>query len=173
MKTLKFFLFVATIFTLSACSSDDDNGGPVQIALTVDNLTGTFEFTFYEGMAQTTTTAQGSTVVIETETYSGDTFTNARVTFNDDGTYELSGSYRETSTITVTGQSPMTEMEIVTFDHTGTYSVNTESRTINFDGDVQDVTYFDGSNLTLRGEDTETSGGFTYTDSFEYRLVKM
>ena len=172
MKTLKFFLFVATIFTLSACSSDDDNG-PAQAELTTANIAGSYEILYYAGNGETSATAQGATVIIETETYSGDTFTNATATFNNDGTYELSGSFRETSTSTVTGQAPVTETEIITLTETGNYSVNNTSRTITLDGEVYDVLNFNGSNLNIMLSNTETDQGFTYTDNFELRMVKM
>ncbi len=174
MKTLKFFLFVATIFTLSACSSDDDNGGPVQVALTIDNLTGTFEFTYYEGMTETTGTVQGNTVTLATTTYFGDTFTNARTMFNSDGTYENSGSFRITTTTNVMGQDPMTESEIITIIDSGDYVVNTEGRTISFDGNLTEVIYFDGTNLSIRTTDNYTDENDNdVSETAEYRLVKM
>lgn len=174
MKTLKFLLLVATIFTMSACSSDDDGGGaPAQTELTTANIAGTYAITYYAGRSETSATAQGSTVVIQTEEYSGDTFTNAIATFNADGTYVLSGDYRETYTITVTGQAPVTETEIIPLDDAGTFSVNNTSRTITLDGDVLEVLFFNGTNLNIMGSDSETDQGFTYTDEFEYRLEKM
>ncbi|MDT0558513.1 hypothetical protein RM697_07645 [Ichthyenterobacterium sp. W332] len=171
MKIFKFFLFTITIATLSACSSDD---GPASVELTNENLAGSFAITFYQGSSETTVQAtDGSIVVTESDTYFGETFTNAIVTFNADGTYSLMGSYVEVYTVTVTGQAPETNEEIVMLDESGTYSVDNTSRTINLDGGIVDVTLFDGTNLYFTGNYSETFGDFTETGQFEYRMVKQ
>ncbi len=174
MKFLKFFLFTAAILTVAACSSDDDSSTPV-LELNNTNLAGSYDITYYVGSSESSITASdGSTVVTETETYSGDTFTNAVIAFNADGTFSITGSYRETYTTTVTGQDPETDSEIVTLDEAGSYTTNNTSRTITFDGeDILDVIVFDGTNLTLRGSFMETFEGVTYKDEFEYRAVKQ
>lgn len=169
MKLFKSFLLAIVVVTITACSSDD---GPASVALTNESLAGTYEINFYEGSSETTVELNGSTVVAETETFVGDTFTDARVTFNANGTYTLSGSYVETYTVTITGMAPETDSEIVDFDEAGTFSVDNASRTITLDGSIVDVTLFDGTNLRLRGTYSETFGDFTESGQFEYRMTR-
>jgi hypothetical protein len=175
MKFLKFFLFTATLITVVACSSDDDGGGPTVIELNNANLAGTYEVTFYEGSVISTITASdGSNVVLETETFTTDTFSDAEFTFNEDGTYTGSGNYRITYVLTISGQAPETETDIESFDTQGSYSLNSTTRTITFDFDsVEDVTFFDGNSLTIKGGDVDTFEGITDTEEYEIRLVRI
>lgn len=168
MKILKFFLVVAVLFTITACSSDDDSS---RVELTSENFVGTYNVVFFEGESEETDA--GSGVVVSRESFEGDTFTNAVFVFNNDGTYSSSGSYRLTTVERVTGQSSETTTEIEEFDSSGTYSLNTESRTITFDGDISDVTRFNGVNLTIETTNTETEDGDTITEEIEIRLVKQ
>ncbi|WP_296311233.1 hypothetical protein [Winogradskyella sp. UBA3174] len=174
MKILKFFLFTAAILTFAACSSDDDVTTPV-VELTNANLAGTYEIVFYEGSYTTTTEASnGSTVLVESETFTTDTFTNATFTFNEDGTYASSGNYRVTYVLTIAGQAPETEIEIEQFDSDGTFTTNNTSRTITFDFDsIADVLLFDGTLLNIMGGDVDVFQGNTETDEFEIRLVRI
>lgn len=173
MKLLKFFLFTAAILTVAACSSDDDDSTPL-VELNVENLTGTFEIFSITDSAETTVTSGGSTVQFSTYVSEGDTFTNTLMTFNADGTYISSGSYRDTSTTTVIGQTPETEFEIVSMDDSGTYTVNTTSRTITLDGDdIFDVTLFNGTELRIVDNYSETYNSFTDEGTFEIRMTKQ
>jgi hypothetical protein len=159
MKFLKLFLFTALIVSITACSSDDDDG-PVPVELTNGNLAGTYNITFLEGSSQ-------SSVVTESGT-------NAIIVFSAAGTYTVSGNYRETLTVTVTGQSPQTEQEIVTLDTSSTYSTNNTNRTITFDDDtVNNVTLFDGTNLHFSQSYTETFESSTVVGEVRVRLVKQ
>ena len=116
MKIFKLFFFAAVLLMMTACGNDDD-GGPSQTELNIANLAGTYNITFLEGSSElSVTTGSGNTIVAETETYSGDTFTNAILVLNAAGTYSISGSYVETYTVTVTGESPVTDEEIVIFN---------------------------------------------------------
>ena len=177
MKILKFFLLAITIVSFTACSSDDDNNDEddvVLVELTNANAAGTYDIIYYAGSSETSVTAAGGvSVVISTEVYSGDTFTDAEFTLDLNGNYAFSGSYRETYTLTVTGQAPVTTMEIDDFTDSGFYSLNNLERTISLDGDVSNVTQFDGTNLRIIGSFTDTIGNETEVDTFEYRLVKQ
>ena len=174
MKILKLCVFALAVFTLSACSSDDDNPTPA-IELNNTNLEGNYELVHLSGSSEISVTTSGASVVVETETYTGDTFTNARVNFNANGTYNFEGSYRETTVTTITGQSPETESEIVNFDQsTGNYVTNNTSRTITLDGDIiYDVTLFDGVNLHLTENYTESFNNSTETGEVTIRLRKL
>lgn len=173
MKILKFFLFAAIALTFAACSSDDDGVTPV-VELNIANLVGTYDIFSITDSSETTVTGGGTTVQFSTYVSSGDTFTNTVFTFNADGTYVSSGSYRDTSTTTFTGQAPETVMEIVTIDDSGTYSIDTVSRTLTLDGDdVYDVTVFNGTSLTITDNYTETSQSFTDEGTFEIKMTKQ
>lgn len=172
MKILKLCVCALAVFTITACSSDDDSSTPV-VELTIANLTGTYELTFYEDFYEETETASnGSVVVIETETCVGDTFTNAIVTFNSDGTFMTSGNYREVCDFTANGQTT-TENDIVPFDSSGSYSANDTSRTIAFNGFVNNVVLFDGTNLYLTSTEVETIDDETYRFETEVRFRKQ
>ncbi len=172
MKTLKLFVLAIAVITLSACSSDDDSSTPV-VELTNANLAGTYELIFYEDFYEETETASdGSAVVVETETCVGDTFTNAILTFNSDGTFVTSGNYREVCNLTINGQTS-TEQDIVPFDSSGSYSVNDTNRTIAFDGFINDVVLFDGTNLYLTSMQVETFDDETFRFEVEVRFRKQ
>ncbi|WP_456438542.1 hypothetical protein [Psychroserpens sp.] len=176
MKILKFFLVLITIVSFMACSSDDDSSDEddvVLVELTSANAAGTYDIIYYAGSSETSVTTGGISVVISTEVYSGDTFTDAELTLDLNGNYAFSGSYRETFTLTITGQAPVTDLEIEDFDDSGFYSLNNLDRTISLDGDVSNVTQFDGTNLIIIGSFTDIIGGETEVDTFEYRLVKQ
>ncbi len=176
MKILKFFLLAFTLVAFVSCSSDDDSSGDdvMVVELTNANLAGTYAITFYAGSSVTTVTAtDGSSVVTERENYSGDTFTDAIFVFNENGTFSASGSYRENSTLMVTGQAPQSDSVIVNIDLSGSYSLNNATRTITIDGQTFDVNTFNGTNLKVTGTVIETSGNTTVEDSFEYRFVKL
>lgn len=172
MKLINFFLMATVVLTLSSCSSDDD--GNTVIELTNASIAGTYELTYFEGSSEySVVTSNGSVVVTEFETFTADTFTNATYTFNEDGTYVSSGSFRITYEITVTGEDTDTESLIESLDDSGTYSVNTTSKTITIDGDVNDVKIFNGDKLTITGTDTDVFEGETEVFSFEIRLQKQ
>lgn len=167
MKIFKAFLFIALALVVTSCGDDD---APV-VELTNSNLVGTYNVVFLEGSFEETDNSSG--VVVARAEFRGDTFTNATFTFNENGSYTAEGSYRSTTTFTVTGEAPSTESEIVDLDDTGNFSVNTNSRTITFDGEVNDVTLFDGTNLYVISNDTEVEDGNTTTFTSEIRLVKQ
>ncbi len=176
MKLLKLFLFSVAILTFAACSSDDDVAETTTVLeLNNANLAGTYELVFFEGTYTTTTEASnGTTVIVETETFTTDTFTNAIFTFNEDGTYTSSGNYRITYVLNISGQDPETEIEIDTLEGEGSYVTNNTNRTITLDLDsVEDVILFDSSKLNIMGGDVDVFEGDTTTSEFEIRLVRM
>ena len=172
MKTLKLFVLAIAVITLSACSSDDDSSTPV-VELTNANLAGTYELIFFEDFYERSETASdGSAVIIETETCVGDTFTNAILTLNTDGTFVTSGNFREVCQLTINSQTTSDE-SIVTFDSSGSFTANDSSRTISISGVINDVTVFDGTNLYLTSEEVDTNGSETERYETEVRFRKQ
>lgn len=167
MKIFKLFFIAIAVIGFTACSSDDDNN---TVELTNANLAGTYDVVFLEGSEVETDASSG--VVVRTIQITADTFTNAIFIFNTDGTYSSSGDYRINFTITVTNVGTETESEIDSFDEAGNYSTNDTNRTITIDGQVSDVTLFDGTNLYITFEETDSFNGNTTVSNSEIRLVK-
>jgi len=169
MKNFKLFLITILTLGLTACSSDDDNN---TVVLDLATIAGTYDVVFYEGSE--IETDAGTSVVVKRSEFTTDTFTNTIYTFNSNGTFSRSGSFRITETETVTGQNSTTSSEIDSFDDVNVaFSVNTTSRTITLDGEVYDVTQFNGTNLRFTIMDSETVNGNIVTEEVEYRLVKQ
>ncbi len=167
MKIFRLFFMTIAVIGLTACSSDDDNNA---VELTNTNLAGTYDVVFLEGSEVETDDSSG--VVVRTIEVTGDTFTDAIFIFNADGTYSASGDYRVNFTITTTNVGTVMESEIDSFDETGNYSTNNANSTITLDGEVGDVTLFDGTNLYVTFEETDSFGGNTTVSNSEIRLVK-
>ena len=169
MKILKFFLFTAALFIITACSSDDAPAFELNNA----NVAGTYNVVFLESEIIVTTEFSGSTIVAGTIEAVADTFTNAVFTFNEDGTYSSTGSYRITTTIDPAEGPTTTESIIESFDDEGTYSTNNSARTITIDGDTGTVTLFNSSNLRVIVDDVFTEDGSTFTSKSEIRLERQ
>ncbi|MFK7832018.1 MAG: hypothetical protein AB8B52_01965 [Winogradskyella sp.] len=175
MKILKFVLFTAAMLTLASCG-DDDVDAPSVVELNFANFAGTYEITFLEGSEVITTQASdGSTIFLESETFSAGTFDDAVYTFDANGNYTASGAYVLTFVETIGSQAPVSDTEIETLDgEEGSYSLNATNRTITFGfGSTEDVTFFDGNNVTVTGSDVEVFEGDTYTTTNEIRLVRI
>ena len=169
MKIFKFLFIALTIFGLTSCSNDDDNS---TVELTIDNVVGTYDVVLLQGSEVVTDNSTG--VVVVTRQITTDTFTNAIFIFNTDGTYSSSGSFRATLTETITGQNPTSESEIQSLDDDGlSFSVDTANRTITLDGQLGNVTLFDGINLYINLERTDTFNGNTTVFNTELRLRKQ
>ena len=175
MKLLKpFFYAVLFVMTFTACSSDDDNG-PATLDLTNANLAGTWSVNFLEGTAVVTEDVGGTEVESSRVETVGDTFTNFNFVFNTDGTLTISGSYRETTTLTTISEpDPVVEQEIVVVEEeTISYSANDENDTITADGDTYEVTRFTATELRLEFNEVEVFGDETTTISQEIRLGRQ
>ena len=171
MKILKLLVFATAVFTLSACGNDDDSTRDVE--LTIENLAGTYELTFYEDFYELSETASnGSEVIIETEVCVGDTFTNALLILNSDGTFTTSGNFREVCELTINGDTT-TEEEIVPFDSSGLFSANDASNTITINGNPNDVDLFDGNRLYLTSTEVFTFDDETERIETELRFEKI
>lgn len=171
MKIFKLFLLAIIVLNVASCSNNDD--GPAVIELTVANVTGTYDITFFQrSIIETKTASNGTQVLIENSTEVADTFTNAIIVLNPDGTYVSSGGFRITRTKTVNGQTT-TESEINTFDDDGNFSINNQSNTLTLDDEVFEVIAFNGVNMTIRSEQVFTFDDETVTNTSEIRLVKQ
>ncbi|MFD1062203.1 hypothetical protein ACFQ1Q_03015 [Winogradskyella litorisediminis] len=169
MKSIKILILAVLALTLNSCGDDDSPG----VELTSENLAGTYDITFLRSSYEETVTASnGTTFVSESGTTVGDTFTDAIWQFNTNGTYSVSGSYRVTETTTSNGQTE-TDTYIDFLDDSGSFILNNMDRTIVADGLFYDVTVFDGTNLYLTFEETDTFGNEVEVSRGEIRLVKQ
>lgn len=167
MKNLRILLIAVIAVGFTACSSDDD--APA-FELSNANLAGTYDIVFLEGSeVESTTTSSGNTIVVETISFTTDTFTNATYVFSANGTLVSSGSFRLTETITANGSST-TDSEIVILDSQTTFSLNITGRTITIDGDIWEITRFDDDELFLITTDVDVVGTNTFTEETELRL---
>ncbi len=171
MKILKTVFIAIAVFGLTGCSSDDDNNS---VELTIDNLEGTYEITFLqESYEEVNTSSSGNTSIVETGTFTGDTFTNSLFVFNASGTFVSSGSFRLNSSIT-NDSGTQTDSQIEDLASSGSYTINTASWTITIEGQVYDVVLFDGTNLWLNATYSDTvPGGNTQNITEELRFVKQ
>lgn len=172
MKIFKLFFLFTLAVTVTSCSSDDD--GSAVIELTVANVTGTYDITFFQSsIIETETGPNGTQVMNESSTALGDSFTNAILVLNADGTYESSGSLRITTTTTTDNGETIMDSETDTLDAEGNFSINTQSNTITLDDEVFNVSDFNGVNMTIRSEQVFTFDDETITSTSEIRLVKQ
>ena len=171
MKSLKLFFIAIAAFGLTSCSSDDD-GGNNSVELTVENIEGTYNVVFLQGSEVETNDNTG--VIVATRQITTDTFTNAVYTFDANGTYSASGSFRVVTVETLTGQNPATESEIQSFDEEDLpFTVDTANRVLNLEDGARNVILFDGTNLHMTFEETDTFEGNTSVINSELRLVKQ
>ena len=90
------------------------------------------------------------------------------VVFNTNGTYTAGGQYRVTSTVTPVATPPVTNTEIIVFNDSGSYSINSDENTITFM--IQDqallsgtfnVSDFNENSISLTQQVEETIGDIT------------
>ena len=159
-----------------ACS--DENPAPIY-PLTQQNLAGTYNIQSMRADLNATAVVQGATVPVSSGNVVGDTF---QVSFiiNTDGTYTASGQYRITTTVTPIGSAPVTNTEIVVFNDSGTYTLNTSNNTITmtssnsdfFEGTLQ-IQTFNETSFSLSQEITEVNGGVTGTAAYTIVFVRI
>jgi hypothetical protein len=167
MKNFKLLLLAFVAILGTSCGDDDGPG----FALNEDNFSGAYNVTFYNVVDTEVVNVGGTDVTSET-TIVGDTFTNAVYTFNLDGTYTLTGSYRANETSKINGVVVDTDSYIEDFNDNGSYTINATARTITFgsgvDADVVSISGFSANGVTLKQNDVDGADSF----QAEVRLTK-
>ncbi len=171
---IKKLLFILTITLVAVSCKNDDDGGNAFL-LSNENIAGTYNMTFFVIDIVTTTEVQGIPVTANTDVV-GDTF-QVILVMNENGTYNISGEYRITTTVEVAGQTE-TDTEILVIDEDGTFTLDANAQTLTLDGGVEfeagtfDITLFNQNEfrmVQMRSEDTPT----TTTDiTTEMRFVR-
>ena len=129
MKNLKFIFILFLSLTVLSCS-DTDNEPPYLLSNT--NIAGSYEVSSLTANEnETATSSSGAVVDLATSTIVG---ANFQISFDitANGTYEVSGLYREIKTTTPNGGATTTNEVLLTIDSEGTYQLNTLNNTISF-----------------------------------------
>ncbi len=178
MNIYKILLIAILIAGFNSCSGDDDAPAPapMQIANPVfsgDNVPGRYEITLLQSTEIEVEIRSSGTITTRTE-LSGRLFQNLNYTFNSDGSYSFTGQYVEDSTVTLSGNPPVMDNEILDVDRSGNYIVNDLGNELILSEDqggteTFQVDFYDGSTLILTQNETDGQ------DSFEQRieLVKI
>lgn len=169
-----FCLCFASIFI--SCGDSNENS---ELLLTNSNIAGTFAIESLTGEEnETATSSSGAIVDLATSTIVGDTF-QVDLLINANGTYSISGLYREVKNTTPNGGATTETTSILTTDTNGTYQLNGINNTITFtpiDGDFLAGTFnvnnFNSTIFSINQEGSEASGSNTITSSVTIDFVR-
>ena len=176
MKIFKFTLIALITTAILSCS---DNSYESKLELTNESLAGNHNITILNIDIESSAEVAGVPVTISNTTIDGDTF-QVDVVFNTNGTYTAGGQYRVTSTVTPVATAPVTNTEIIVFNNSGSYSINTDENTITFM--VQDqallsgtfnVADFNENSISLDQQVEETVGDITSLINMNISLERI
>jgi hypothetical protein len=176
MKIFKFTLIALITTAILSCS---DNSYESELELTNESLAGNHNITILNIDIESSAEVAGVPVTISNTTIDGDTF-QVDVVFNTNGTYTAGGQYRVTSTVTPVATPPVTNTEIIVFNNSGSYSINTDENTITFM--VQDqallsgtfnVADFNENSISLDQQVEETVGDITSLINMNISLERI
>ena len=169
MKLLKNLVVLVMIFSLNACSSDEDSD---QYELNNTNLSaGSYDLTYFNSYTTATVDINGLEIISEFSA-TGETF-QFTITFFEDGTYIYDGQYVVNQTTTVAGQITEQDTYIVDEDNEqGTYVANNDAMQLVIDDDVFDVILFNANELRISLNNMYTEEGVDYSETGEIRLVR-
>jgi len=169
MKLLKNLVVLVMIFSLNACSSDEDSD---QYVLNNTNLSaGSYDLTYFNSYTTATVDINGLEIISEFSA-TGETF-QYTITFFEDGTYIADGQYVVNETVTVAGQITEQDTYIVDDDNEqGTYVANNDAMQLVMDDDVFDVILFNANELRISLNNMYTEEGVDFLQTGEIRLVR-
>ncbi len=157
--SFKKLLFVVTLALVVVSCKKDDDGGEETFLLNNENLAGTYVMNSYIENVDEVYLINGVPIDSNTNVV-GDTFQGSFV-FEANGDFSIDVQYRITETITVAGETPLIDTEIIIENYSGTYTLNASAETITLtyirngftENDTYDVTAF-----------SQTQFGMGYTD---------
>lgn len=169
MKLLKNLVVLVMIFSLNACSSDEDS---VPYELNNTNLSaGSFDLTYFNSYTTATVDINGLEIISEFSA-TGETF-QYTITFFEDGTYIADGQYVVNQTTTVAGQITEQDTYIVDEDNEqGTYVANNDAMQLVIDDDVFDIILFNANELRISLNNIYTEEGVDFLQTGEIRMVR-
>ena len=169
MKTLKFTIFLFLIISLTSCGSDDDEP---TFVLSNANIAGTYSISSLTAdETETATSSSGSITVLTTIVTVGSIF-QVNFVINSNGTYTASGEYLLDITETPNMAGSTHYNEIINFETSGAYQLNTTNNTITFnpangeflEGELNIVT-FNENTISLTQEEIDVDSGLTTTSN--------
>ena len=115
MKIIKLFLILIAFISFTSCDDDDDDG-----TFSSNDLEGTWQLIFseYEG---TVKVMDEDSVIVETIQGKGRDF-DFQTTYNDDGTFESSGTYVIDETTSIDNETTMETIEAGSEGSSGEYT---------------------------------------------------
>ena len=169
MKLLKNLVVLVMIFSLNACSSDEDSD---QYELNNTNLSaGSYDLTYFNSYTTATVDINGLEIISEFSA-TGETF-QYTITFFEDGTYIADGQYVVNQTTTVAGQITEQDTYIVDEDNEqGTYVANNDAMQLVIDDDVFDIILFNANELRISLNNIYTEEGVDFLQTGEIRMVR-
>ena len=169
MKLLKNLVVLVMIFSLNACSSDEDSD---QYELNNTNLSaGSYDLTYFNSYTTATVDINGLEIISEFSA-TGETF-QYTITFFEDGTYIADGQYVVNETTTVAGQITEQDTYIVDEDNEqGTYVANNDAMQLIMNDDVFDVILFNANELRISLNNMYTEEGVDFLQTGEIRMVR-
>ncbi len=171
MKPTKVLLILFTALAVLSCKSDDD--GVQEFVLNNENLSGSYQLTFFQATTIETTSINGLDVV-STITNIGDTF-DVDYFFTNDGDYTANGLFRIVFTVEVNGVITEEDAFIETVNiPNGNYATTTSTSILVLDGETYEVTLFNETELRLIFEETVTfPTGDTEVYTEELRFIRQ
>ncbi|MBL4663748.1 MAG: hypothetical protein JKY22_09405 [Flavobacteriaceae bacterium] len=177
MKSTKLLLIFISILTLVSCKKDD-GGGEDSFLLSVENLIGSYDHTFFESNKVINGVFQGFPVTVTTTT-TADTY-DGEITFLEDGTFTTSGAFRKIITMTDGTNTTLTEV-IRVLGESGSFTLDANEQTItlsgfdsdNFDNGTYIFIVFNENEIRLMQEYREETGDETTEYSVEIRFRRQ
>lgn len=176
MKTIKLIICFCITIALTSCGDDNENS---DLLLTNSNLAGSYTIESLTGEEnETATSTSGAVVDLATSYLLGDTF-QVNLQINVNGTYQISGLFREVKTTTPNGGATTEVSSILTTDTNGTYQLNGIENTITFtaeNGSFLSGTYtvnaLTQNRCSISKTSTETQGSNTITSKIIIDFLK-
>ena len=180
MKLLKSLLVLFIAVSIASCSSNNDE---VSFTLSNANIAGTYNISSLNIISKITTVTDVAgipvTLDIASSKSEGDTF-QVDFVINENGTYTSSGEYRLVTTISpITGETT-TNSEIIKFNDSGSYVLNTTNETIVLTSDTDDfiegtlnVVKFNENTIDISQEVEEKEGSNTVSLNYNISFIRQ
>lgn len=178
MNYKNYFLILFVSLTVLSCKNDDDDA-PASFLLTQENLAGNYDHTYFASTKVVNGFFQGAPVTLTT-TVGADTY-EGTLEISANGTFDTSGTFRKIITEELAGGVPNTTETTRVLGEDGTYSLDANTQSIDFDGfnpiNFDNGTYvfslFNENEIRLTQEYTVEVGDETTDYMVEIRFVRQ
>jgi hypothetical protein len=175
MKILKFILVLFISASITSCSDNESN--EPSFLLSNDNLAGTYEIKSFSAKAKVTSVVSGLPITVNSSS-TGDSF-QVDFIIDADGSYTVSGLYRVVTMLTTIGSKPVTNIEILQVDDSGTYEIDSINGSITFTSSKGDllkgtlnIVTFNETTFNLTQEVEETEGETTAAINANFSFIR-